>query len=160
MDIEFSLTKLNVNDLAALERFYVALGFKVVERRLGEMATGVGVGQGDVAQEQVRLSETGDATSHRLVLSRFINLPEQPTDPRYPGPLWIVLRSPDVEASVAAAIAAGGRVHRPIEKVEDPRYPGSAAIVCDPEGNFIELYNVAYRDPALGPGLDTSASKS
>lgn len=158
MEVEFSLTKLNVNDPVALEHFYVALGFKVVERRLGEMATGVGVGLEDVAQEQVRLSQTGDATSHRLVLSRFVNLPEQPMNPRYPGPYWIVLRTPDVEASVAAAVAAGGSVHRPVEKVEDPRYPGAAAIVCDPEGNFIELYNVAYADPALGPGLDTGAS--
>jgi catechol 2,3-dioxygenase-like lactoylglutathione lyase family enzyme len=141
MFMEFSLTKIIVNDLEALERFYVAIGLKVVERRFGELATGVGVGNGDVAQEQVRLSQTGDTTSHRLVLSRFINLPEQPTNPRYPGPYWIVIRTSDVDASIRAAIEGGGSVHRAAEDVLDPRYAGRAGVVCDPEGNFVELYS-------------------
>ncbi len=58
----------------------------------------------------------------------------------------------------AAAVAAGGSVHLRTQKVDDPRYPGHAALVCDPEGNFVELYNVEYQDPKLGPPLDSSAS--
>ena len=69
MDIHFKLTKLIVADPQALERFYMALGFKIVERRYGKDITGYA----DVAQEQSRLSQTGDEASHLIVLARFIN---------------------------------------------------------------------------------------
>ena len=137
MEIEFSLTKLIVADVNLLERFYVALGFKVTERRFGKDVTGTG----DVAQEQSRLSTTGEKIPPQLVLSRFINFPE-PTvpGPAYPGPYWLVFRTPNVAASIEAAVGAGGWVARPAADVTDPRHPFRAGIVCDPEGNFIELY--------------------
>ena len=142
MSIEFTLTKLIVADVEKLERFYLALGFKIVERRFGDKITG----SGDVAQEQSRLSTTGDATSHLLVLARFVNCPPPAPGPAYPGPYWLVLRTSDVDASVDAAVRAGGRIERPAENVKDPQHPKHdnfrAAIVCDPENNFIELYGL------------------
>lgn len=142
MSIEFTLTKLIVADVEKLERFYLALGFKIVERRFGDKMTG----SGDVAQEQSRLSTTGDATSHLLVLARFVNFPRPGPGSAYPGPYWLVMRTPDVDTSVDAAVRAGGRIARPAEDVKDPQHPKHdnfrAAIVCDPENNFIELYGL------------------
>jgi hypothetical protein len=43
MSIEFTLTKLIVADVEKLERFYLALGFKIVERRFGDKMTGPSV---------------------------------------------------------------------------------------------------------------------
>jgi hypothetical protein len=133
MTIGFNITKRIVHDIDAVERFYVALGFKIVERRVGDGA----IGEEDVAQEQSRLSLTGDTSSHILVLARFYNLP-RPARPTYPGEGWLVFYATDVDEAVRAAESSGGLVHRPAEDL--PQHRCRAAIVCDPEGHFVEIF--------------------
>jgi predicted enzyme related to lactoylglutathione lyase len=138
MGVEFTLTKVMVKDPAALEPFYTALGFKVTERRLGDKATGNGMP--DVMQYQVRMTTTGDLTAHQLVLARFPNFPE-PGQEAYPGPFWLVFNTSDVDESCATVLRNGGRIHREPANVGHPHGGGvRAGIVCDPEGNFIELF--------------------
>ena len=76
MGIGMTSFKLVVGDLARAERFYCALGFKVVSRNTG--------GEAEVAQEQCWVSPTGDMNSFMLILSRFLELPPPPR-PTYPG---------------------------------------------------------------------------
>jgi catechol 2,3-dioxygenase-like lactoylglutathione lyase family enzyme len=138
MGIKFTLTKIMVRDPAALESFYTALGFKVTERRFGEETTGLGDEQ--VTQEQLRMTETGDLTTHQLVLARFPYFPEPAGNPPYPGPFWLVLNTTDVDESVATVLREGGRVHIAAQDVSHQGAAVRAAVVCDPEGNFIELF--------------------
>jgi hypothetical protein len=138
LGISFILTKVVVKDPAALRPFYEGLGFKVTELRLGDQATGIGMP--DVTQEQVRMTETGDLNAHQLVLARFPSFPEPAGNPAYPGPFWLVLRTTDVDDSVATVVREGGRVHRAAANVDHQGTPVRAAVVCDPEGNFIELF--------------------
>jgi hypothetical protein len=141
MSISFTLTKVVVKDPAALQPFYTALGFKVTELRLGDKATGIGMD--DVTQEQVRMTETGDLTTHQLVLARFPFLPEPQGNPPYPGPFWLVINTTDVDDSVATVVREGGSVHRAAANVSHQGAAVRAAVVKDPEGNFIELFGPA-----------------
>jgi catechol 2,3-dioxygenase-like lactoylglutathione lyase family enzyme len=128
MTIAMNHTKLVVRDVAAAERFYTALGLKVVSRNLG--------GEAEVRQEQCWLSATGDASAHILILSRFVELPPPPR-PTYPGEAWLVFVVDDVDATIAAVQAAGGGVVRPGE--DRPEHSVRAAVVSDAEGHLIEL---------------------
>jgi hypothetical protein len=141
MGITFTVTKVVVKDPAALQAFYTALGFRVTELRLGAKATGIGMD--DVTQEQVRMTETGDLSAHQLVLARFPRLPEPTGDPAYPGPFWLVIHTTDVDDSVRTVLREGGRVHRAPANVEHQGTSVRAGVVCDPEGNFIELFGPA-----------------
>lgn len=126
--IAMNFTKLVVRDVAAAERFYTAVGLKVVSRNLG--------GEAEVRQEQSWLSATGDRDAHVLILSRFLELPA-PQPPVYPGEAWLVFNTADVDATIAAVQAAGGGVFRPGE--DRPEHGVRAAVVSDNEGHFIEL---------------------
>jgi catechol 2,3-dioxygenase-like lactoylglutathione lyase family enzyme len=128
MDFEMHATKLVVGDVEKAERFYVALGMKVVARNLG--------GEAEVRQQQSWLSKTGGMDSHGLILSRFMELPAPPR-PTYPGEIWLCFRVPDVEATIATVEAEGGKTIRPGE--DRPEHAVRAAVVCDPEGHLIEL---------------------
>jgi lactoylglutathione lyase len=121
-------TKLVVGDVEATERFYVSLGLALVSRNVG--------GEGDVRQEQSWLSTTGDADSHILILTRFTELPP-PARPIYPGEVWLALRVPNVDATVAKVAAAGGSVLRAGEDI--PGHDVRAAVITDVEGHIIEL---------------------
>jgi catechol 2,3-dioxygenase-like lactoylglutathione lyase family enzyme len=69
MQFAMHATKLVVRDVTATERFYCALGLKLVNRNTG--------GEGDVRQEQSWLSASGDMESHVLILTRFTELPAE-----------------------------------------------------------------------------------
>jgi len=138
MQFSMHATKLIVADLDRAEAFYRAIGMAVVSRNDG--------GEGDVHQAQVWLAAgTGAGTGagegeapdpHLLILSRFVELPA-PAGPAYPGEVWLCFRVPDVEATIAAVLAAGGAVRRPGE--DRPEHAVRAAVVTDPEGHLIEL---------------------
>jgi predicted enzyme related to lactoylglutathione lyase len=128
MSIAIRHMKLVVRDLNAAERFYRALGLKVLSRNVG--------GEGEVAQEQCWLSETGDASSYLLILSRFIELPPPPR-PVYPGEVWLVFTVSDVDATVRSVEAEGGSILRPGQ--DRPEHNVRAAVVSDPEGHVIEV---------------------
>ncbi len=128
MQFAMHATKLIVRDVGASERFYLALGHKLVNRNQG--------GEGDVHQEQSWLSATGDMTSHVLILTRFVELP-LPDRPSYPGEFWLCFQVPDVDACVAIVEAHGGSCRRAGE--DRPEHSVRAAVVCDNEGHMIEL---------------------
>jgi len=128
MSIAMNFTKLVVKDVAAAERFYRAMGLKVVSRNVG--------GEREVAQEQCWLSATGDANAHRLILARFTEM-APPVPPVYPGEAWLVFNVSDVDGTCKAAELAGGRVVRTGE--DRPEHAVRAAIIADCEGHFIEL---------------------
>lgn len=128
MDFDLHATKLVVADVPAAERFYTALGLKLVSRNTG--------GEREVRQEQSWLSRTGDMSAHVLILTRFLELP-MPQRPTYPGEIWLCFRVPDVEATIATVEAQGGKVVRPGE--DRPEHAVRAAVVSDPEGHLIEL---------------------
>ncbi len=128
MELAMHATKLVVADLDAAERFYLALGLKLASRNLG--------GEDDVRQDQSWLSVSGDMTSHVLILSRFTQRPAPPP-PGYPGEVWLCFQVPDVETTVAAALAAGGSLYRAGE--DRPEHSVRAAVIRDNEGHHIEL---------------------
>jgi catechol 2,3-dioxygenase-like lactoylglutathione lyase family enzyme len=121
-------TKVITRDLAAAERFYRAIGFKLVSRNTG--------GEGDVKQKQSWLSVTGDSTSHMLILSEFLEV-QAPALAGYPREFWLAFNVADVEKTLAEVEAAGGRVRRPGE--DQPAYGVRAAVVEDHEGHVIEI---------------------
>lgn len=128
MQFAMHATKLVVRDVPAAEKFYTALGLKLVNRNVG--------GEGDVHQEQSWLSNTGDMSSHVLILTRFVELPEAPQTV-YPGEIWLCFQVPDVEESIATVVANGGSCRR--EGEDRPEHQVRAAVVCDNEGHVIEL---------------------
>ena len=128
MSIAFIATKLVVRDVETAERFYLALGFKVVTRNVG--------GEAEVHQQQSWMSETGDRSSHTLILSRFLDLPPPPA-PAYPGEIWLAVTVPDVDGALRTVEEAGGRIVRPGEN--RPEHDVRAAIAADPEGHLIEI---------------------
>jgi hypothetical protein len=76
MSVSINFTKLVVRDVAVAERFYLAVGLKVVSCNVG--------GEAEVVQEECWVSATGDLTSHTIILSRFLELPPPPR-PIFPG---------------------------------------------------------------------------
>lgn len=106
MIIGMHATKLVVRNVEASERFYAAIGLKLVNRNLG--------GEGEVRQQQAWMSVTGDSTSHMLILSQFIELAD-PAAPAYPGEVWLALNVADVDDFCATVAANGGSVIRPGE---------------------------------------------
>ncbi len=121
-------TKLVVNDLAAAEAFYCALGLQPVSRNLG--------GEAEVRQDQVWLSATGAPGAHILILTRFVELPAQPR-PVYPGEVWLAMQVEDVTATENTVTAAGGSIIRAGQ--DRPEHHVRAAVVADPEGHLIEI---------------------
>jgi predicted enzyme related to lactoylglutathione lyase len=120
--------KLVVGNLAAAERFYSAIGLKVVSRNVG--------GEAEVAQEQCWMSHTGDASACLLILSRFLERPT-PARPVYPGEVWLVFTVANVDATLAQVERDGGSILRPGQ--DRPEHAVRAAVVADPEGHIIEI---------------------
>jgi catechol 2,3-dioxygenase-like lactoylglutathione lyase family enzyme len=128
MTIAMNSLKLVVQDLVTAERFYRAMGFKVVGRNVG--------GEGDVAQEQCWLSATGDTSAYVLILSRFLERLPSPR-PVYPGEAWLVFTVSNVDATVRSVEAQGGSILRLGQ--DRPEHSVRAAVVSDPEGHIIEI---------------------
>jgi catechol 2,3-dioxygenase-like lactoylglutathione lyase family enzyme len=128
VSIAMNATKLVVRDVDAAERFYTAIGLKVVSRNVG--------GEAEVAQKQCWLSATGDRSVHMLVLSQFLELPP-PREPVYPGEAWLAFNISDVDATCRAVEKAGGKMVRPGQ--DRPEHGVRAAVVSDHEGHIIEL---------------------
>ena len=139
MKITMNSVKLVVHDLDASERFYCAMGFKVVARNLG--------GEDDVRQAQCWLSETGDRDSFVLILSRFLETPPAPPL-QYPNEVWLVFMTTDVDATVRAATDNGGGVLRAGQ--DRPEHGVRAAVVKDPEGHIIEVVGPMYGTSSIG----------
>lgn len=121
-------TKLVVRDADAAERFYTALGFKLVSRNTG--------GEGETRQKQSWLSASGDMSTHLIVVSEFTELPP-PRPIAYPGEAWLAMFVADIEAACETVKQAGGSVVRAGK--DQPEHQVRAAIVADPEGHIIEL---------------------
>jgi catechol 2,3-dioxygenase-like lactoylglutathione lyase family enzyme len=121
-------TKLVVSDLPVAEAFYRALGLKLISRNTG--------GEAEVRQEQSWLSVTGDASSHILILSHFLELPP-PSRPVYPGEVWLTIHVADVDETLRAVETAGGNIVRAGQN--RPEHKVRAAVASDPEGHMIEV---------------------
>jgi catechol 2,3-dioxygenase-like lactoylglutathione lyase family enzyme len=117
-----------VRDLEAAERFYRAIGLKFISRNVG--------GEGEVRQEQCWLSASGDASTHILILTRFLELPP-PRRPTYPGEAWLAFRVPDVDDILRTIQESGGKILRDAQ--DRPEHKVRAAVVSDPEGHVIEI---------------------
>ena len=147
MIIGIQATKVIVRDADAAERFYEAIGLKVVNRMVG--------GEKEGRQKQSWLSVTGDSSSHVLILSQFLEVPTPPR-PDYPGEFWLALNVDDVDAVSEAVIGAGGKVLRAGE--DRPEHGVKSAVVADPEGHIIEV--VGPMSGAKGLVGDPLASRS
>jgi catechol 2,3-dioxygenase-like lactoylglutathione lyase family enzyme len=128
MSIALTATKRVVSNLEASERFYRAIGLKVVSRNVG--------GEDEVRQEQCWLSGSGDMSTHVLILTRFLELPPPPR-PVYPGEAWLAFMVTNVDEMLTMIEAAGGAIVRAAQ--DRPEHNVRAAVVCDPEGHFIEI---------------------
>ena len=128
MTITVNTMKLVVRDLSVTEPFYRAMGFQVVSRNTG--------GEKEVRQTQCWLSTTGDRTSFVLILSQFLEV-SAPAKIAYPGEVWLVFMTSDVDETLRAVKEHGGRVDRAAE--DRPEHDVRAAVVSDPEGHIIEV---------------------
>lgn len=151
MILAMHATKLVVRDVEAAERFYQAVGLKLVTRNLG--------GEDHVRQQQSWLSVTGDSASHMLILSQFVEVPS-PELPAYPREVWLAFNVADVDVTIATVERAGGSVLRSGE--DRPEHGVRAAVVADNEGHVIEIVGPiggagAVADP-LAKGQDPRGS--
>jgi catechol 2,3-dioxygenase-like lactoylglutathione lyase family enzyme len=128
MIIGMQATKVVVRNLEAAERFYQALGLKLVHRTVG--------GEKEVRQKQAWLSVTGDSSSHMLILSHFLEVPV-PQQAQYPGNFWLAFNVASVDAIADAVRVAGGTVLRAGE--DRAEHGVRAGVVADPEGHIIEI---------------------
>lgn len=128
MTVAMIATKLVVRDLECSERFYRAMGLKFISRNIG--------GDAEVRQEQCWLSESGDRSTHVLILTRFLELPP-PNPPTYPGEAWLAYKVADVDAMLTTIQASGGKILRAAQ--DRPEHSVRAAVASDPEGHIIEL---------------------
>lgn len=129
----FSFTKIAVADLERAEHFYSSVfGLSAVRRITG--------GEGDHAHEEVVMMPVGAAPdSCRLVLTRFINRALA-----VPGEAVIGLQVTDIDATIDAAIDAGGSTDHPAR--DFPEHGLRVALVKDHEGHVIELLQTLARD--------------
>lgn len=142
MIVAIHATKLVVRDVRAAERFYEAVGLKLVAHNLG--------GEGEVRQDQSWMSATGDNSSHMLILSQFLEM-AAPATPPYPGEVWLAFNVVDVDRTLETVQAAGGSVLRPGE--DRPEHGVRAAVVVDNEGHIIEIVGPIAGDAVVGNPL-------
>lgn len=121
----FGFTKLVVDDLEALERFYCdVFGMKIVRRWTTDDHA--------YALDEVVLSLTGDRNGHLLIITRYHQRPCPPA-----GAAWTGFVVPDIHVAIADVERAGGRIEVPLHGNDEPRV--LAAIAADPEGHLIEI---------------------
>ena len=117
--------KLVVADCEKLARFYEdVFGMKEV-RRFDALAT-------EDPHLELFLSTGSKEEDQQIALMHWVNRPA-PT----PGEAAIALMVEDVDATVAAALAAGGTSTRAAETLEEHNF--RYAMIADPEGHNIEV---------------------
>lgn len=129
MTVTWNYSKRIVANAAAAERFYAAMGFKTMTRRVG------GQENDETHQEQIYMCTTGDGTLHQLILCRFPAYP--PPKPVYPGEAWLCFNVADVEEACRRAQQFGGTIFRAGE--DRPEHGVRAAIIADVDGHYIEI---------------------
>lgn len=121
----YAFTKIIVSDLTAMERFYCdALGLSVKTR--------IEVDKPGYALRETVLVVGDDDGGTLLNLVQYLDRPYPA-----PGEATIGLSVSDMDAVIAAAVAAGGTVVTP--PVELPDHGLKIAYVGDPEGHLLEL---------------------
>lgn len=123
--LAFGFTKLVVNDLDALKRFYHnVFGMQQMHR--------VSTDEHKYALDEVILSLSGALDAHTLILVRYR---ERPCPP--PGAAWTGFVVPDLAVTLAAIEQGGGRIEVPVHR--NAEHGVLAAIAADPEGHLIEI---------------------
>lgn len=134
-EVKVLAVRLGASDVVALARFYdVAFGLKEIDR-VGDPATEIIMRYGNTAAE----AKSGDSPEF-LVQSRE---PGTASD----AMAHAILQVSDLAATVAAAKAAGARVEGDTVTVPIGGMPVKIATVVDPDGNVLELMELA-------PGAD------
>lgn len=124
MEPRISLITLGVDDVARARGFYEALGFRassasqadVVFFQLGGMA--LGLWSWRLLAEDGRVAPAGDGF-RRVALAHNVRLRD------------------DVDAVLAQAEAAGGRITKPAE--DSPHFEGRTGYFTDPDGHLWEV---------------------
>lgn len=133
--LTFGFTKLVVNDLDALERFYRdVFGMQQIHR--------VSTDEHKYALDEVILSLSGARDTHTLILACYRQRPCPP-----PGAAWTGFVVSDMAATLAAVERGGGRIEVPVH--QNAEHGVLATIAADPEGHLIEIIQMiaAPREP-------------
>lgn len=121
----FIFTKIVVADLDRVIPFYCeAIGLRLLNRLTAP--------DGDYAQEEAILAGKGAERGPMLLLVRYLNLPAPA-----PGSAWTGFSVTDLDATVAAAVRAGGSIVIPRHDAAD--FGLTVAVIADPEGHLVEL---------------------
>jgi predicted enzyme related to lactoylglutathione lyase len=127
--IAFWFTKIAVADLDRAERFYTAVFGLVVAKRVTS-------GEGSYAHEEVVMNPAGAPVgSTQLLLTRFVN-----RAPAVPGEAVVGLQVSDVNATIAAAVEAGGSLDHPAR--DYPEHNLRVALIKDHEGHRVQIMQV------------------
>jgi predicted enzyme related to lactoylglutathione lyase len=119
----FAMTKLVVGDLERAKAFYGAVcGLSEAQRIEGAV-------DGRWITELIMAGEAGAAST--LVLFTFHGAPAPAA-----GECMLVFDTPDIEAFVGRAVAAGGEIMQPVQAL--PEFGLSFGFVRDPEGHIVE----------------------
>jgi catechol 2,3-dioxygenase-like lactoylglutathione lyase family enzyme len=122
--LSFACAKLIVGDIAALEAFYTAaLGLEVLVR--------LNVDEGDAPLQELFFAMPGGAKPD-FALIKYTDRPVPP-----PGEALLTFMVADIEATIAAVEAHGGR--NLTGAIEAPQWAMRLAFVADPGGHQIEL---------------------
>lgn len=126
---DFSFTKLVVQDVDAMARFYQEVyGLQPVGRVQERI--------GGEAIEEIMLSAGAELAPGSLVLLRFVDRPAVPR-----GEVILGFTTSDLPALLERIRAAGGTVHEEIREI--PGLGLRAAFAKDPEGHLAELVQMA-----------------
>ena len=130
MNATYSFTKLVVDDLEAMVRFYGDVyGLKPFERIEGAI--------GGEPIDEVLLGTT-DARTGGVILLKFAGRAAPPR-----GEIILGFMTDDLEAVYERVSSAGGGIHAPIKA--EPDKPYRVGFVTDPEGHLAEV--VQMREP-------------
>lgn len=121
----FLFTKLVVSDLERVATFYSAVFAMQPMHRVAS-------DEHKYALEEIVLSSGAAPGAHRLLIVRYRDLPCPPA-----GSCWTGFMVADIEATLAAAIDAGGKIEVPAHDNDD--HGVRAAILSDPAGHLIEV---------------------
>jgi catechol 2,3-dioxygenase-like lactoylglutathione lyase family enzyme len=122
----FGFTKLIVSDVDRLFAFYNSV-FGLVEKAR------VRQGEGEYQLDEIIMGSRGEGyATPTLVIQRFPNRPI----PK-PGEATLGFVVADVDATVAAALAAGGSIYRAAHA--QPQHGVKVAFVRDSDGHMVEI---------------------
>lgn len=124
--LAFWFTKIDVADLDRAEHFYTSVFGLVVTRRVTS-------GEGIYAHKEVVMTPAGaPAGSTQLLLTRFVN-----RAPAALGEAIVGLQVSDVDATIAAAVDAGGSLDHPAQ--DYPEHNLRVALIKDHEGHMVQV---------------------